>query len=222
MIFAKHASSKWMKHYEILIERGKCRNKNDEQYYEKHHIVPRCLGGKNETENYTFLTPEEHYTAHLILCKLFPENGKLLRAVAMMTVDSPTTPRKNKMYGWVKRRLAEHRSTYMKEWHKHNEHPMKGKTHTPEVKAQIGRSNSTRQKKDVYCFSTKTGELIKAFKGVAEASIFAGVHPQTIYSCIRVPGKRTAAGYSWSYSSISPGPIKMCPAGNRRSYAKNS
>lgn len=29
-------------------------------YYEKHHILPRCLGGKNYNSNLVLLTPKEH------------------------------------------------------------------------------------------------------------------------------------------------------------------
>lgn len=46
-------------HYDKLIERSK--NRALTGYVEKHHIVPRCLGGSDDTENIAILTPEEHY-----------------------------------------------------------------------------------------------------------------------------------------------------------------
>lgn len=47
-------------------------------YYERHHIVPRCLGGNNEPENLVLLTAKEHYVCHRILSKLSktPEERK--------------------------------------------------------------------------------------------------------------------------------------------------
>lgn len=36
-------------------------------YYEKHHIIPRSLGGSNNSDNIVLLTAREHYIAHLLL-----------------------------------------------------------------------------------------------------------------------------------------------------------
>lgn len=41
-----------------------------EGYTEKHHIIPRCLGGSNEQINIAVLTAREHYIAHLLLTKM--------------------------------------------------------------------------------------------------------------------------------------------------------
>jgi hypothetical protein len=60
------------------------------------------MGGSNYTENLVDLTPEEHYVAHQLLVKIYPTNHKLVMAAAMMI---PTRP-SNKMYGWLRRRLA--------------------------------------------------------------------------------------------------------------------
>lgn len=44
----------------------------------KHHIVPRCLNGSNDSENIIVLTVREHYIAHLILWKAY--GSKMSRA----------------------------------------------------------------------------------------------------------------------------------------------
>jgi hypothetical protein len=38
-------------------------------YKEKHHILPRSLGGDNSKENLVALTPKEHFIIHMLLCK---------------------------------------------------------------------------------------------------------------------------------------------------------
>lgn len=196
----------------LLVERA--RHRTVDGYVERHHVIPRCMGGRDDADNLVALTPEEHYTAHLLLMKIFPENGALARAAVMMCADSPTTPRQNKAYGWVKRRLAEHSSERMKEWHQHNQHPMQGRKHTEETRAKI-RAGWNGVRKEVFCFSTSTGKLIATYDSVGAASSAVGLHPQTIYSCIRVPGKRTAGGMSWSYENKSPGVICFSPDGKR-------
>ena len=43
----------------------------DDIYKEKHHIVPRSLGGLDIKENLIELSPREHFIAHLILWKCY-------------------------------------------------------------------------------------------------------------------------------------------------------
>jgi hypothetical protein len=78
-------------------------------YVEKHHILPRCLGGKDDKENIVELYPEEHYLAHLLLCKIYPKNQKLLYAAMNMTTGSMINngKRTNKVYGWLRRQYIE-------------------------------------------------------------------------------------------------------------------
>mgnify|MGYP006279505969 CR=1 FL=1 len=92
----------YSKHYKLLIERAKTRQLNG--YFEKHHIVPRCLGGTNDPDNLVSLTPEEHYVAHQLLVKMYPDNEKLVYAAIMMIPSNTTTCRNNKCYGWVKKK----------------------------------------------------------------------------------------------------------------------
>jgi hypothetical protein len=39
-------------------------------YAEKHHIIPRALGGSNHPSNLVYLTAREHFIAHLLLPKM--------------------------------------------------------------------------------------------------------------------------------------------------------
>ena len=65
-----------------------------------HHIIPRCLGGSNEKENLVALTPEEHYVAHQLLVKIYPDNSSLTYAALKMVHGRSN----NKWYGWLKKR----------------------------------------------------------------------------------------------------------------------
>jgi hypothetical protein len=57
----------WEKIYNKLIEKNKNQLLVEGQYYEKHHIIPRYLGGGNEKSNLIHLTFGEHTLAHYIL-----------------------------------------------------------------------------------------------------------------------------------------------------------
>lgn len=67
----------YKKHYDLPITRGK--NRMLEGYVERHHIIPRCMGGTDDLENLVDLTPEEHYVAHQLLVKMNPTNHKLIQ-----------------------------------------------------------------------------------------------------------------------------------------------
>jgi hypothetical protein len=88
--------------YNNLIQRAV--NRSLDGYKERHHIIPRCLGGNDTKENLVDLTPEEHYIAHLLLMKIYPENNSLIHAAVMMTVKGKDQIRNNKLYGWVRRK----------------------------------------------------------------------------------------------------------------------
>jgi hypothetical protein len=76
----------YQKIYDQIIERALFENriKNSSVYYEKHHILPRCLGGNNEIQNLVLLTAREHFLCHWLLCEIYPNNGKLAIAFFRM------------------------------------------------------------------------------------------------------------------------------------------
>lgn len=88
-------------HYERLIARARTRTLTC--YLERHHVIPRCMGGGNEKSNLADLTPEEHYIAHQILVKIHPGHLGLALAAARGFGGSPN----NKSFGWLRRRLAD-------------------------------------------------------------------------------------------------------------------
>lgn len=87
-------------HYNMLIKRAK--NRTLSVKTETHHIIPRCMGGNNNASNLAELTPEEHFLAHELLVKIYPENKSLVFAAHMMGA----TRQNNKVYGWLKRRYV--------------------------------------------------------------------------------------------------------------------
>ncbi|HMS90605.1 MAG TPA: NUMOD3 domain-containing DNA-binding protein [Candidatus Absconditabacterales bacterium] len=76
----------YQKIYDQIIDRAQKENrrKSKEVYFERHHIIPKCLGGSNEKSNLVLLTAREHFLCHWILYRLHPTNSKLLFAFKMM------------------------------------------------------------------------------------------------------------------------------------------
>ena len=95
------------KHYKALMNRSPKTRKRG-LYLEKHRIIPGCMGGKYTKDNIAFLTPEEHYVAHQLLVKMYPDNIKLVFAAQMMSSDNGRSDRSsNKSYGWLRRKHSQ-------------------------------------------------------------------------------------------------------------------
>lgn len=54
-------------------------------YFERHHIVPRSLGGDDDDGNLIDLTPEDHFFAHLLLARI--HGGYMWSALFLMSGD---------------------------------------------------------------------------------------------------------------------------------------
>jgi len=73
----------YMKHYNSLIE--KAQNREISGYKELHHIIPKCMGGSDSKDNLVALTAREHFIAHKLLTKIYPDNSKLWFAFSCMS-----------------------------------------------------------------------------------------------------------------------------------------
>lgn len=123
-----------------------------EGYTERHHILPRALGGGDEPENLIKLTAREHYFAHCCLAKAY--GGKMwsaLFAVAHMskTDDAWRYFCRRRMVESCRSKAAQERSNQMKKlWasgaFKRNRQyrPWTEQERDQRRKAMLGRKNS--------------------------------------------------------------------------------
>lgn len=103
----------YKKIYDNLITKAKSRTPVN-QYTEKHHIIPLCIGGTNKSENIVKLTPREHFLAHLLLMKIYPNEYKLVYAAMKMTRgrNGVNTSRK---YEWLRKKYSQVRKELIRE-----------------------------------------------------------------------------------------------------------
>jgi len=97
------AQMNYQKIYDRLIERAKARPRPT-SYVERHHIVPKCLGGEDTPENLVYLTAREHLFAHLLLTRFHKGNKGIWNAVFRMSNYSKYG---TKEYAWVRERFIE-------------------------------------------------------------------------------------------------------------------
>ncbi len=70
----------YKKIYNQIVGRGQTRVLSEGTYTEKHHIIPKCMGGSDDKSNLTTLTAREHYVVHKLLVEIYPNNRKLFHA----------------------------------------------------------------------------------------------------------------------------------------------
>ena len=107
---------------------------NDGNFREKHHIIPKSLGGTNEAVNLVKLTPKAHYICHLLLTKMVegPSRHKMWYAHYMMMRGTNRYRPSARMYDLAKRNLSLA--------NKERPGPNLGKTMSEEQKAKLSAS----------------------------------------------------------------------------------
>jgi len=134
----------YSKVYALVIEKASkgSRKKGKEFYYERHHILPKCMGGGNEKENLVLLTAREHFICHWLLVRLYPENSKIVFAFWAMCNQKS---RGQKRYIPSSRTYQEGRESFS--YHKKlNISPLRGRKITQEHKDNISRNTLGKKK----------------------------------------------------------------------------
>jgi hypothetical protein len=104
--------NKYLQIYNNIIDRAKSRGKID-VYTEKHHILPRSLGGTNDLNNLVHLTGREHFVAHRLLVKITKgdDQNKMIFALnCMMNRYNDTMERyipSSRVYEYLRIKLSE-------------------------------------------------------------------------------------------------------------------
>jgi NUMOD3 motif len=139
--------------YNQIIERAKSQIRDG--YLERHHIVPKCLGGSNDISNLVLLTAREHYLCHWLIAKQ-TNDKRLWLAFSMMSISSDKHQRIRSSRLFERAKIA--RSYAMLG----NNNPMFGKksactSHTEETKNKI-RISKLGKKRGSFSRSAATQE----------------------------------------------------------------
>ena len=99
-----------------IIERAKTRCLDG--YVEKHHIIPKSLGGSNTKSNIVALTAKEHFICHMLLIKMVDHQykQKMIHAWWAMSTLKKSCQERYKlsatMYSIVRKKYSERMSVY--------------------------------------------------------------------------------------------------------------
>ena len=106
----------YQKIYDDLMETRRTKNLDTKEYCEKHHIIPRCLGGTNSNENLIMLTYREHFIAHWLLCRINISHSGIQYAFLCMLRKQPTGERilNSRMFSTIKKNFSKYKKFHCK------------------------------------------------------------------------------------------------------------
>lgn len=141
--------------HDQIINKRKVEFLKENEYGEKHHIVPKCLGGSNSKENIVKLTAREHFIVHMLLVRMYPvgsmERNKMLTALKRMRYGNKEQLKvKNlaRLYEYHRREFSEMMSKRLK-----------GSKHTEEHCRNISISKTGKKRSDIETYRQTSLEL---------------------------------------------------------------
>ena len=136
--------------YDSIIEKAKSedRKKKCGTYYEKHHILPKCLGGIDNKENLVLLTAKEHFVCHKLLTYIYKNNRKIACAYHKMIYgNSNKCNKSSRDYAYARELIS--KTPVPKETCKKISKGNKGKIRTEEHKINYKKPKSEEHKQNM-------------------------------------------------------------------------
>lgn len=114
--------NKYFKWYNQIIDSSKL---SEHDYYEKHHIIPKSMGGPNCLTNLAKLSARQHYICHWLLTKCVKKHHmfKMISAFHRMNINPLSKTRINgKAFEVNRKNFSKAMSEFQKHYTKTPEH----------------------------------------------------------------------------------------------------
>lgn len=108
-------------------------------YVEKHHIIPKSLGGTNKKENIVVLSAREHFICHRLLVKMTTgrEKMKMSYAVRCLVNRENVHQQRYKINSRTYAAIISTTKNIISEYQSGENNPYYGKKHSEEVRAKM-------------------------------------------------------------------------------------
>lgn len=213
--------------YNSIIENAKKEIRSKKiSYYERHHIIPRCMGGSNEATNLVLLTAKEHFVCHHLLCKMYKHKSLYFAFWAMCNQLAGDCQRKYKISARTYQEAKENFAIVNSKLHKgktnslkqieisrqfmlSDKNPMLGKKgelnplykkpRTDETKAKISATKKANPKRN----SAYKGDYITPNGSFLTIQQAADAN-NTTYDIVRARCKINSKVLGWGFEPLSP------------------
>jgi hypothetical protein len=136
-------NNKYTKWYNSIIKNARLREPL-EGYKERHHIIPKSLGGTDDATNLVTLSAKEHFICHLLLTKMTvgSERKSMLHAAwGMANLHEPTRQQRYKINSNTYSTLRENLAKMLSETTTGRVGANKGRETSPEWRAKLSAAN---------------------------------------------------------------------------------
>jgi len=163
--------NKYTRIYYSIINTSKKRKLERSVYVEKHHILPKSLGGDNSISNIASLTAREHFLCHLLLIKMCKDKESMIKMRFALNSFRRTSKNQNRIkltsrqYELIRKEVSKARSEFLK-GNKYN----LGKSPSLETRKKISISNKGKKKKPLTTAHKQKISLM--FKGMPKSETF--------------------------------------------------
>lgn len=140
-----YLQNKYTRCYYNIIQAARARTDLPD-YSEKHHVIPKSLGGNNSKSNLVKLTAREHFVCHRLLVKM-TEGGnrkKMSHAVWAMANQKNKFQERHKVNSRTYEELKRENAKVLSELHKGRPGPNLGKKLSDETKQKMSMSAKNR------------------------------------------------------------------------------
>ena len=191
MVFS---DNRYTRIYNALVENA--RSRMLEGYTEKHHIVPRALGGTDDPHNIVALTAREHFVVHRLLVRMTHGQAryKMISALwAMCNLRSKFHSRHTptaRQYATAREMWREKMSIVLKGTMKTDDHKAKigakhrGKVLSEDTRRKISETRKARGHKPVHTEATRAS-LSSKTTGAGNPAARRCVFRDVEYGCVK-------------------------------------
>ncbi len=140
MVFIDNKYTTW---YNSIIQKAKSRSFPKNVYSERHHIIPKSIGGNDSADNLVRLTAKEHFICHLLLTKMVEGNQKrsMYHAAWKMVNQARSYQQRYKVNSHTYSLLKERNAKALSESNTGKPSKIKGRIISPEWREKLRQAN---------------------------------------------------------------------------------
>lgn len=116
-------------------------------YIEKHHIIPRSLGGTDCKNNLVFLTAKEHYICHLLLPKMLEGKNKYKMLCAILRMAHSNQKQRIKIPSRIYEHIKKEKARMQSQIYRGECNPFYGRNHSERTKQKLRESRARQVEK---------------------------------------------------------------------------
>lgn len=206
-------NNEYYRKYIELIDYAKSEEYELQEYYEKHHIVPRSFYEKkhmsidNSDDNLVALNLQDHFMAHWYITKCCVQKMKRSMEYAVVLMSNMVNCKTNredtaiaKAVAFALSKVDKMKIPMSEEQRRKISEANTGNHHSEETKKRMATlkfGNHNALTKLILQFS-KSGEFIAEYPSIMEAERQTGISNSSICQCCK-GNRKSAGGFIWKY-----------------------